>query len=788
MRRPRFLHLVTLAVAVAAAPGMPSPSAAASLAELRAEAQSAGLSPGSGGQGEQAAIDRLGRIALQFLDAADAGDSGAASTYEAIAGPLERSYEAHRQALDHMSQSVIDADGDMDAMMGSPAYKEHQALAAQALYYLNWLHYRGALFYGGGKRTELLDKAAKGFGEFATAQSDNPIVIESRLGRGLAYMELDHPDWAINDFEAVAQTKGASPDRVRKAELALAEAYTKVGRSADALRASKQALDGASPADQPRAQYTRARALLMAAASQPGQKATYQSEASSLLAQLQAGGGPWGSRAAQIVRNGLDNPRNWAGAKAKDVPPPPSEWDVTKQLVATGKFKEAIPKLEQVLASTDEDVKKNQGEARYLLGLSRFRTGDLAGAIGDFDRVLAEKGGSYRDDAGYLRFKASEARYAADATAANQPAYEQALTQFLHEFPKHKAAPEARFRLGELYQHQEKYPQAEAEYVQVKGDPSFEVRAAFANAQCLVKQLEQTSEGAKPDPALRAHAQAALDAFWAMTSNRDPKSFGDAPVGDFTGQASLMSAYLTALAEKPDYERALGWLDGFEEKYPKLASERPQVVKLRLLALSRLGNLTRAAVEAARPDVGTLDPNYLDDLATRFLTTAAREEAAGHADAAAAGKTAALLLSERALASSSVAELSPVVRRRLQSTAASLHEERGDVDPALALYRAILTEAPDVLSARAGAARMLEKQGKTTEARALWDEIVDGPPGKQGWMEAHYQSARLSVALGDQTRACTVLRQVPTDVLVQSNAETPKKIQELLRACPPAST
>lgn len=758
---------------------------AASLADLRAQAQSAGLSPGSGGAGEQAAIDRLGRIALQFLDVADAGDSGAASAYEAIAGPLERSYEIHRQALDRMNQSVIDADGNMDAMMESPAYKEHQALAAQALYYLNWLRYRGALFYGGAKRRDLLEKAASGFGEFATAQSDNPIVVESRLGRGLAYLELDHVDWAITDFEAVAQTKNASPERVRKAQLALAECYLRVGRSADALRASKQALDGATPADLPRARYTRARALLMAAASQPAQKATYQGEASSLLAQLQGEGGPWAARASQIVRNGLDNPKNWAGPKAKDVPPPPSDWDVTRQLVASGKFKEAIPKLEQVLAATDEENKKNQSEARYLLGLARFRTGDLAGAITVFDQVVEDKSSKYRDDAGYLRFKASEARYAADPSAANQPAYEQALVAFLREFSKHKAAPEARFRLGELRQRQEKYAEAVVEYEQVKGDQAFEVRARFATAQCLVKQLEQTPEGQRPDPALMARARAALDAYWTLTRDRDPKSFGDAPVGDFNGQASLMSAYLVALADKPDYEAALGWLNGFEEKYPKLAAnEEPQIVKLRLLALSRLGRLEPAAVEAARPAVATLDPNYLDDLATRFLTTAAREQAAGHAEAAAAGKAAALALSEHALKGTDTAALSPVVRRRLQSTAASLREEKGDLDAALALYRAVLQEAPDTVSARAGAARILEKQGKIAEARSLWDVIVDGPAGKQGWLEAHYQSARLSVALGEQARACTVLRKVPTDLLVNTNAETPKKIQELLRACP----
>jgi tetratricopeptide (TPR) repeat protein len=417
--------------------------------------------------------------------------------------------------------------------------------------------------------------------------------------------------------------------------------------------------------------------------------------------------------------------------------------------------------------------------------LSRYRSGDLPGAIAVFDQILAEKTGSYRDDAGYLRFKASESRYAADPSAANEPGYEQALIAFLREFPKHKAAPEARFRLGELRQRQQKLAEAEAEYAQVKGDPSFEVRASFASAQCLVKRLEQTPEGTKPDPELMRRARAALDAFWAQTKDRDPKSFGDAPVGDFSGQAALMSAYLAALAEQPEYERALAWLDGFEEKYPKLASERPQVVKLRLLALSRLGNLTQAAIEAARPEVGGLDPTYLDDLATRFLTTAARQQAAGKIEDAEAGKTAALLLSERALASPAAAELSPVVRRRLQSTAASLREERGEVEPALALYRAVLQDAPDVVSARAGVARLLEQQGKTADARALWDEIVGGPLGKQGWLEAHYQSARLSVVLGQQAQACTVLRKVPTEMLVNANADTPKKIQELLRACPP---
>jgi hypothetical protein len=239
---------------------------AASMADLRAQAKSVGISPGSGGPGEAAAIDRLGHLALEFLDAADAGEAGAIATYEAIADPLERSYHANREALDRASKAVIDADGDIDALYETASWKEHQQLGAAALYYLNWLHYRGALLYEGQKRKALLEEAAEGFGEFATAGHDVPIAAESHLGRGLAYLELDKGEFAIADFEAVSASKTASPDKVRKARLALAEAYIKAGRSADALKASKAALDGVTPADAPRAKLTRARALLIAAA------------------------------------------------------------------------------------------------------------------------------------------------------------------------------------------------------------------------------------------------------------------------------------------------------------------------------------------------------------------------------------------------------------------------------------------------------------------------------------------------------------------------------------------
>src|SRR5207248_3331852 len=40
---------------------------AASMGELKSEAHAVGLTPGSGGTGEQAALERMGKLALQFL-------------------------------------------------------------------------------------------------------------------------------------------------------------------------------------------------------------------------------------------------------------------------------------------------------------------------------------------------------------------------------------------------------------------------------------------------------------------------------------------------------------------------------------------------------------------------------------------------------------------------------------------------------------------------------------------------------------------------------------------------
>jgi TolA-binding protein len=453
--------------------------------------------------------------------------------------------------------------------------------------------------------------------------------------------------------------------------------------------------------------------------------------------------------------------------------------------VARGKYQEAIPRLQRMLASKSADDRAHRSEAQYLLGVACFKRGDLDGAATALDAVLAEAGKAYyRDDAAYLRFKIGESRYVAAPSAETQTAYERAIAFLLREFPGHKAAPEARFRLGEVYQRQQRYADAIAEYAKVKGDPPFELQAAFATAQCAMEQLEAAADDAAPDPTHRKTAEDALTSFWRQVGEHAPGDFRDAPVDDMKGRAALLSAYLAALADPPDYEQALHWLDGYEKTYPQLAGELPKVVKLRLEAFTRLGRLEAVAAEAERPEVATLDPAFLDHLVRRLLTTAAREKARGNEVAARAGKRAATVLCERALASPAAAHADTQLLYRLRATLASLYEEAGDTAQALDQYRALLAADADALGARAGVARMLEADGKSEEARALWDDLLRVPEGKSGWLEAHYQSARLSLALGDTARACALLRAVPASMLGNGNAPTPRKIQELMRtAC-----
>ena len=365
--------------------------------ELRAQAQSAGLSPGSGGAG-RASGDRSARAHRRSRFSTPPtelrrgrgrhvrGDRGSARAQlrGASAGARSHEPERHRRGRQH------GRDGGVAGLQGAPGAGRAGALLSQLAALSRGVFYGGAKSGGAPRQGGEGLRRVRDRAERQPDRGGEPARSRSRVSRARSRGLGDRR------LRGGGADEGASPERVRKAQLALAESYIRVGRSADALRASKQALDGATAGDQPRAQYTRARALLMAAASQPAQQVdAIRAKHRRCWRSCRASGGPWGARAAQVVRNGLDNPEELGGAESEGRPA--AALGMGRRPSSSSRrasSRRRSRKLEQLLAATDDEAKKNQAEARYLLGLARYRSGDLVGAIAVFDQVLAEKSGA----------------------------------------------------------------------------------------------------------------------------------------------------------------------------------------------------------------------------------------------------------------------------------------------------------------------------------------------------------------------------------------------------------
>ena len=327
--------------------------------------------------------------------------------------------------------------------------------------------------------------------------------------------------------------KTASPERVRKAQLALAESYVRVGRSADALRASKQALDGAT------AGRSAAGAVHPGARAADGGGEPARTEGDAIRAKRRRCSRscrPAAGRGARAPRRscgtGSTIRRTGPGPKAKDVPPPPvgmGRDEAARRVRASSRrrFRGSSRCSPRPTTRTEEEPGRGALSARArALPERRSRRRDRRLRSGPRARRRA----AYRDDAGYLRFKASEARYAADPSAANEPAYEQALIAFLREFPKHKAAPEARFRLGELRQRQE---QARRGRGRVRaGEGRSVVRGARRVRERAVSREAPRADAGRQQARSRAHdarADRARRVLGASSKAATPKELGDAP-------------------------------------------------------------------------------------------------------------------------------------------------------------------------------------------------------------------------------------------------------------------
>ncbi|HYD50601.1 MAG TPA: tetratricopeptide repeat protein, partial [Terriglobales bacterium] len=564
--RGRFGPLASLTLTVILAGNV----AAQSAGELRARAQA--VDAGTSTESQRRAIEQLGELATSFIQLADkatlAGDPGAAggelrAAYEAISGPLEAIHRSTAEATEGQVQKIIAADGDLEALYESPAYKEAQQTGAHALYFLNWLRYYGSRLYQGERRQRLLEQAQSGFSEL-TAGEESELSIESTLGRGLCQLDAGKLDAAIQDLRQVSESGKASAERRHKARLALLEAYSKRGHADGVLKLSQEMLADAATAEADWIRYARVRALLDKAKKTKGPAGDpLRQEAMALIDRLRRSGGAWEARVTELLHSELDNPEEWANKAGS----PFAKWELAKMLAGKGDYSGALPLLQEVTASRDNALEAIQPEAQYLLGLAWFKASKMNEAAAALERALAAAKPSFAGEAAYLRFKAVEAMVASEPQSVDPARYEAALRGYLDGYPDHKSAFEARYRLGELYQAQQKFGEAIAEYRQVKGDPGFELQARFAMLQCGFELYPSTTAGERPQRL--AEIDAGLRQFLSDAAKLDRKAAAQLPLAQMQAKAAVMEAVLRKLQPQPDFAAVVTALGEFETRYPQ---------------------------------------------------------------------------------------------------------------------------------------------------------------------------------------------------------------------------
>lgn len=762
-------------------------AAALSAGEITARARAVGAASSDATRAQQQ-VAALGELTLAFIELSDsAARSGTEAAqrgalrgaFEAIDGPLDAIYSTRARALEQLTRTIMEEDGDLEALYETADFQQSQAVAAQALYYRNWLRYYGGRVSDGARRKELLTAAEKGFSELAVGDQAPDLLSESVLGRGLCNLELGHTDAALRDFKLVIEDKRVSPERQAKARLAMLDAYLRAGRTADVLRYADEVLkSGGVPArDVNLVRFVRLQTLFDAADKAKGAEAErYRREATAAMDSLRAAGPGWRDKVDALMVAHVDDPAAWAG-KADT---PKLKWELARLMLARNDYDGATPLLREVVASDDAAVAGVRGEALYWLGVGRFRADEPLAAVADFDAALAASpAAEWAGEARYLRFKAFESLLAhPEADAALLPRYEAALQEFLAEHPSHPMASEARYRLGESRQGGGEFEAAIAAYEMVQGDPALRLRARFGTLQCRFELLKGDGEPSARAARLEAIG-ADLDAVDALAAEVAKAQAGDVALQELQAKATLLRAVYLSLRGPGGDEAVVALLADFDTRFPQQTALWPQAVRLRLGALAALDRFADA--EAAVQQHGAAlraeqRPEALDGLAATFSRAAARRRNEGDA----AGSEAA---ARTALALYALVGDGGGVKQQLAM--ANLRATTEDWAGAAAIYREVLAADPKSLVALRGLARAEEAQGRRAEALAHWAAYgASARPGDLPWFQAEYQQARLTVAQGDARAACARLTKLRPAMPGLTDLDLKRQLTELYeQAC-----
>jgi tetratricopeptide (TPR) repeat protein len=756
---------------VLAVVGVATPAGAASLDEIRGQGQRIGAEVQrllGAGQLDHAAERRLiadlGPLALGFIevsdDAARTGRDDAMRdslrpAFEAVHGPLDAIYNRVSSELEGKARAIMDADGDLEALYEGPEWQEAQAVAAEALYYRNWLAYYGAQLFDGERRKKLLEAAENGFSQFAVGERRDELLTESLLGRALCHMELGNYEWAVRDLKIVMDEPSVSAERKSKARLALLESYVRAGKRGDALAYSQRLLSGGdlSAGDAAVVRFFRLQVLLAAIPKvSAGEADAYRAEAAGLMERLRRSGPGWAGKVDAVMSSQIDDPAKWIG-KARSAR---DKWELARMLLAKESYDAAAPVLQQIVESDSDEAKPFRAEASYWLGVARFKAEDYAAAATRLSEALAAAPeAEFAAEAEYLRFKALEVLMAKEPTEDLAARYRSAMEDFLARHPGHPSANEARYRLGELLQAEGELAAALARYAEVADDEKFALRAAFGSLQSHFALLEQEADAGKRGATIRAIGED-FQRLHERTPRLDPKH-PDPELNELLAKATLLEAVYFSVDSGggADQAKVAELLEGYETRFPNQADLFPQALRLRLAALRETGDFDRARQEIeARKSLLEGDPQkeHVERLASSFVRAAGARKAKGDEKAAQAAEQVAIALYELALEDGSG-------NARRELTMARLYESTDRLDDAARAYQKVLDGNPNSLTALEGLARLGEKRGDAVAARGFWERYTSiTRPGDAPWYRGQYQQARLALAGGEKRRSCEMLK------------------------------
>lgn len=657
-------------------------------------------------------LGELERRSKAFYDLLERGQKEqAAAVFPDLERALASSLQDLQDQLDRMRDEVTDRDGDVEALYRESRWRQTEVASLVITYHLAWVRYQGAQLTTDAKRkNQLLDKAAEGFSNFLVVNEVPEVYAESQYGRGLALLDLGNYAQAREDLQAAAK----DPRTAAKAKAALAELER------------RQTGKKAPVAEEPETLLARM-ADSVAKAADP----TAEKEATELARGLAARGGDWPKRVegAIAVKLGDGTPTSVRTSYGLFL--------LGQLAIDRGRCGDVAPLAEAGAAVRDGGRARHRPELLYLDAGCRLNAGKTRDAAAAFAAILQEFPDSAKArDAAYYRFRALDVARASDPSLG--PAYEEALTTFATRFPKDDGANEARYQLGELARAQGDCAKATAEYGRVTGG-AFAGRARLGGIECDTAALVKAGKGATPE------ARTALVAKVKAFVHDVPAKGADEQA---VARAALVGGLVASDAQDP--AAVVGFLDGYEAKYPNEREWHPTAVQRRLKARVALGAFADAERDLDAFVKSASESERRDTLAD--LGRALQKEL--DAGDEARRKTAATLARKiyRALVAAGGETADRIALADLELRAGNPAEARR-------IYDETLAKDPKSSEAVRGSARAATALGDSAGALAKWKQVVEtSQTGGTAWYEARIEQVKLLVAAGDTTQACEVVR------------------------------